>query len=186
MKRLVALLTAVVAVALTSVAVAGAHTNKPDAPAKPKPAVFHVAKTGKTAWLLGSAEVGKDGKLGAGDPDAVGSADFHIVGNNTICYGFTLTGADTPTDVHIHRGKAGVNGPVVIEFGNVPKGADGDPDGNPGASAGCKTLTTPTELNALAGIKKNPRNWYANIHTTAFPNGAVRGQLSDFLFNNDR
>jgi hypothetical protein len=185
MKRLVALLTAVAAIALTSVAVAGAHSTQPHA-AKPKPAVFHVAKTGKTAWLLGKAEVGKDGRLGAGDPDAVGSADFHIVGNNTVCYGFTLTGADTPTDVHIHRGKPGVNGPVVIEFGNVPKGADGDPDGNPGASSGCKTLTTPTELSALAGIKKNPGNWYANIHTTAFPTGAVRGQLSDFLFNNDR
>ena len=181
MKRLVAVLIAVAAVAAAGVATAGASSG-----AKPKPAVFQVAKTGKTAWLLGKAEVGKDGKLGAGDPDAVGSADFHIVNDNTICYGFTLTGADTPTIVHIHRGKAGVNGPPVIMFTNVPKGADGDPDGNPGASAGCKTLTTPEELSALAGIKKNPRNWYANIHTTAFPDGAVRGQLSDFLFNNDR
>jgi hypothetical protein len=28
-----------------------------------------------------------------------------------------------------------------------------------------------------AEIQANPRGFYANVHTTAFPGGAVRGQL---------
>jgi hypothetical protein len=32
--------------------------------------------------------------------------------------------------------------------------------------------------SALAqAILKNPHKYYANVHTAAFPNGAVRGQL---------
>jgi hypothetical protein len=29
----------------------------------------------------------------------------------------------------------------------------------------------------ISSIKKNPGNWYANLHTTTFTDGAVRGQL---------
>jgi hypothetical protein len=56
--------------------------------------------------------------------------------------------------------------------------------GDPGASSGAKTLTTPEEISALKRIRKNPRSYYVNMHTQEFPDGAVRGQLSNLLFNN--
>jgi CHRD domain-containing protein len=143
-----------------------------------------VAASEKSAYLTGRAEIGKDGRRGAGDPDAKGTAVFQLVDEQTICYGFTLDNADTPGIVHIHRGAPGRNGPPVIVFANVPKNAQGQPSGDPGTSSGCKALTTPEELAALKELRKHPRNFYVNMHTTAFPDGAVRGQLSHLLFSN--
>jgi CHRD domain len=145
---------------------------------------LRVAKSSKSAYLNGRAEIGEDGRRGAGDPDATGTAVFQIVDDQTISYGFTLEGADTPQIVHIHRGAPDENGPPVIEFANVPKDADGRPSGDPGTSSGSKTLTAPEELAALERILRNPRNYYVNMHTEAFPDGAVRGQLSHLLFSN--
>jgi hypothetical protein len=108
-----------------------------------------------------------------------------LVGKKTVCYGFTLRDAATPTVVHIHRGRAGHNGDPVIGFLNVPKDAAGDPSGDPGASSGCKVLTEPSEIKALARIKAHPRRYYVNIHTEEFSDGAVRGQLGRVLFDND-
>ena len=46
--------------------------------------------------------------------------------------------------------------------------------GDPGAASGC----TPVDSALAQAILKNPHKYYANVHTTAFPNGAVRGQLA--------
>jgi hypothetical protein len=45
--------------------------------------------------------------------------------------------------------------------------------GDPGASSGCVTV----DATLAADIQAHPRAYYANVHTTAFPGGAVRGQL---------
>jgi hypothetical protein len=108
------------------------------------------------------------------------------VDDHTVCYGFALKGADTPTMVHIHKGALGTNGPPVIAFANVPKDAAGVPAGNPGASSGCKVLTDPNEIQALARVRRNPAGYYLNIHTQSFPNGAVRGQLTPTLYDYKR
>jgi CHRD domain len=142
-------------------------------------------KAANSAYLTGKAEIDDEGENNAGDSDARGSAIFHYVGNNTICYGFTLRGAATPTIVHIHKGKAGQNGDPVIEFANVPKNAAGQPSGDPGASSGCKVLSDPNEIAALKRIKAKPYRYYLNMHTQEFPDGAVRGQLGRVLFDND-
>jgi CHRD domain len=38
---------------------------------------------------------------------------------------------------------------------------------------------------ALRRILRNPKGYYVNIHTASFPDGAVRGQLSRMLYDND-
>jgi hypothetical protein len=190
-RRVLILIAGVAAMALTAVAVAGAQTgpgyddgqNGKPQNSKQRTLKRSEAKSAKSAYLNGRAEIGQDGRRGAGDRDATGTAIFQIVDEQTVCYGFTLDNADTPQVVHIHRGAANVNGDPVITFANVPKNAEGQPSGDPGASSGCKTLT-PEEQEALARIQANPRNYYVNMHTQEFPDGAVRGQLTHLLYSN--
>jgi hypothetical protein len=187
-------LIAAAAAALASVAVAGASPNSgPDhggsgdsvkQRTSQRTVTLQVAKSAKTAYLTGKAEIGDDGRRGAGDLNASGTAVFQIVDDQTISYGFTLDDTDTPQIVHIHRGAPDENGPPLIEFANVPKDAEGQPNGDAGTSSGTKTLTSSEEIDALRRIRKNPRNYYVNMHTAEFPDGAVRGQLSHHLFNN--
>jgi CHRD domain len=189
-RRVLTPLAAAAAVALTGVAVAAAqqpyhgHGDSGKPRSSQRTITLQVAKSAKTAYLNGKAEIGKDGRRGAGDPDATGTAVFQIVDSQTISYGFTLDNTDTPQIVHIHRGAPDENGPPVIAFANVPKDAAGQPSGDPGTSSGTKTLTTPEEIAALKRIRKNPRNYYVNMHTAEFPDGSVRGQLSHQLFSN--
>jgi hypothetical protein len=145
------------------------------------------SRLSEVAYLTGQAEIDiADGQPDAGDPDAKGSANLLFVDESTVCYGFMLKGADAPTKVHIHKGVAGQNGPIVLEFANVPKDESGAPNGNPGASSGCKTAATPEEQAAMTRIRRNPPGYYVNVHTGPFPDGAVRGQLAPVFYNNER
>jgi CHRD domain-containing protein len=143
----------------------------------------HVAVT---AYLTGKAEVNDEGQDGAGDPNGKGTATFFVTDERTVCYGFALNGAEAPTAAHIHKARAGSNGDVVIDFTKgVPKDASGQPAGDPGASSGCKTLEAQSEMAALRRILSNPKGYYVNVHTASFADGAVRGQLSRMLYDND-
>jgi CHRD domain len=105
------------------------------------------------------------GQPGAGDPDGFGSASFTFDGGQ-VCFGITVANIDTPGAAHIHRGRKGENGPIVVTL-TAPTAGD------PGASSGCVTV----DAALAADIQAHPRAFYANVHTAAFPNGAVRGQL---------
>ena len=102
---------------------------------------------------------------GAGDLDGFGSASFTIDGDQ-LCFGFTVGNLDAPGAAHIHKGRKFENGPIVVPL-TQPSGGD------PGASSGCVKVDTAL----LADIEAHPRAYYANVHTSAFPSGAVRGQL---------
>ncbi|MGW4642769.1 CHRD domain-containing protein [Sphaerisporangium sp. NPDC004334] len=117
------------------------------------------------AVLLGRNEVREPGKK-VNDRDGVAVAKFRIQGNR-MYYLVQWKRTGRPTAFHIHRGKAGVNGPVVIDLLH-----DGTIRGN--SAFGSVRVK---DLSVLAGIKRNPGNWYANMHTKQFADGAVRGQL---------
>ncbi|MET8139972.1 CHRD domain-containing protein [Sphaerisporangium sp. NPDC005288] len=117
------------------------------------------------AVLLGRNEVREPGKK-VNDRDGVAVAKFRIQGNRMF-YLVQWKRTGRPTAFHVHRGKAGVNGPVVIDLLH-----DGTIRGN--SAFGSVRVK---DLSVLAGIKKNPGNWYANMHTKQFADGAVRGQL---------
>ncbi len=116
------------------------------------------------AGLLGRNEVPEPGKK-VNDRNGIAAAKFRISGNR-FYYFVQWRNTGKPTAFHIHRGRAGVNGPVVIDL--LSKGTI---RGN--TSSGSVLVKS----SLLKGIKKNPRNWYANLHTAQFPDGAVRGQL---------
>jgi hypothetical protein len=112
--------------------------------------------------LTGAAEV-----PGRGDPDGRGTATITVnPGQGEVCHELSVTGITLPaTGAHIHVGDAGESGPVVVPL-------EPPPDAN-GVSSGCAQVSR--EL-ALA-IIQDPENYYVNVHTSDFPDGALRGQL---------
>jgi hypothetical protein len=65
---------------------------------------------------------------------------------------------------HIHAGSAGVNGPVVVNLGVN--------------SAGFNRCIDGVGRDLIKAIRQHPGNYYVNIHTSTFPSGEIRGQLS--------
>jgi hypothetical protein len=81
----------------------------------------------------------------------------------------TVANLGSPINVfHIHKNVAGVAGGVVVNLVGLG-----------GAfTNGTMTVTTPIDPTTAQEMVQNPGNFYVNVHTTQFPNGAVRGQLS--------
>ena len=126
----------------------------------------HGASFALFADMNGANEISPTtGQRGAGDPDGFGSASFTFDGNQ-LCFGITVGNLDSPTAAHIHKGRKFENGPIVVPLTQPTTG-------DPGASSGCITV----DAALAADIQAHPRAYYANVHTTAFPGGAVRGQL---------
>ncbi len=77
-----------------------------------------------------------------------------------------LTGDPASPGSHIHLGAAGGNGPVIFGFNN--------PDGTwPLVGSDVWTGISDANRNALFAGET-----YFNFHTTAFPGGEVRGQIT--------
>ena len=106
------------------------------------------------ATLSGKVEVPR------GDPDGVGTAEVKITGRK-ICWEFRTAKIGKPNAAHIHKGKAGLAGPVVVPLGATYK------------TKGC-TTTTMAIANA---ISVKPGSYYVNVHNAKYATGAVRGQL---------
>ena len=119
---------------------------------------------GRVLWarLNGAQEV-----PGPGDPDGIGIAKIKLLpGYGTICFRIRVRGITLPaTAAHIHSGERGVAGPVVVSL---------DAPNAEGKARGCVTGVDPELIKA---IWMNPRSYYVNVHTTDFPDGAIRGQL---------
>jgi len=113
-----------------------------------------------TASLTGANEV-----PGPGDPDGTGTAVVSVKpSSQRLCFELSVDNIAPATAAHVHDGPAGVAGPVVVTL--TPP--------SDGSSEGCVTA----DKTLLKDIKKNPTEYYVNVHNTEFPAGAVRGQLS--------
>ncbi|SDK68404.1 CHRD domain-containing protein [Nonomuraea maritima] len=157
-KRALALPGALIAAGL----VAGALAPAAQADSSPYAAPVYFA-----AKLVGKNEVPVKGGPKVGDKDGSAFAVF-VIDRDKVSYAIRWNKTDTPSMFHIHQGKAGKNGDVKIGFF-----MDGLPKGTTAVSGTVKV----TDKALLAGIRNNPQNWYANLHTGEFPGGAVRAQL---------
>jgi hypothetical protein len=102
---------------------------------------------------------------GGGDTDGRGAA-YVLVTSSKICYGLAVNSLVKPTAAHIHKGRRGVNGPIVQPLRAPTAGSHGQ-------SGGCVSGTA----TLRSQLKSTPTQFYVNVHNTAFPNGAIRGQL---------
>lgn len=106
------------------------------------------------ATLTGKAETPK------GDPDGRGTAEIKVTGRR-VCWEIKVSRVQTIMAAHIHKGRPGVAGPVVVPFGKVFK------------AKGCTTTTAAI----AAAIQRTPSAYYVNVHNAKYPAGALRGQL---------
>jgi hypothetical protein len=101
--------------------------------------------------------------LSTGDADGSGNALFNIdPATGRICFTLTVSNIDTITAAHIHRGVAGVDGPVEVDLDVAANGLDS-----------CVFVPAATAMAIAADLG----GFYVNVHTTTAPAGAVRAQL---------
>jgi Cu/Zn superoxide dismutase len=72
---------------------------------------------------------------------------------------------------HIHQAPIGVAGPIVVPLFVAPSPPTNARHTKPSGMA------TPNAGTTGAALCQNPSPYYVNYHTTAFPGGAIRGQL---------
>jgi CHRD domain-containing protein len=109
-----------------------------------------------TVTMTGKAESPK------GDPNGRGTAKIKIeASKGELCYTLSWSAISKPVAAHIHKGKKGTAGPVVIPLFSAPK------------HSGCVKASK----SLLAKIVKSPASYYVNVHTQQFPAGAIRAQL---------
>ncbi len=84
-------------------------------------------------------------------------------GRNELCVVLAVSDIGPVTGVHLHAGRAGVTGPIVATF----------PE--PGVGAPARCVVVADEL--IRRVRNDPGQFYLDVHSPEFPNGAARGQL---------
>jgi uncharacterized protein (TIGR03437 family) len=127
------------------------------------PAITGYAATG-TAVLYAHAMRNAQGQI------VSGSVDFVVYHN--------FPDTPTVTGLHVHNGVAGVNAGVVINTGIT--GANSLTVATARGIIERQAQVLPTDMAgvaALNGLFNNPNGYYANLHTTVYVGGVLRGQL---------
>src|SRR5438132_1434864 len=93
--------------------------------------------------------------------------------NGTIAFKTRINNRHHETFIagHIHQAPVGVAGPIVVPLFVSPS--------PPTSARHIKQsgTATPNPGTTGADLCQNPSAYYVNYHTTAFPGGAIRGQL---------
>ncbi|HST83830.1 MAG TPA: CHRD domain-containing protein [Kineosporiaceae bacterium] len=151
---------------LPVLAVALAATTASPAQARVTPSAF---SSSSATPLYFSAALSGGNEIGApGDPDGSAKSLVEIEGDR-VTFAFTWKGMPAPTMGHIHVGGTGVNGAV-----KVPLFSSALPE----TAIGTAGVVAVQDAALVAAITSHPGDFYLNLHTTEFPAGAVRGQLS--------
>lgn len=112
----------------------------------------------------------------------VGAASFHVSPDRSkIEYTIKVSQIENVLFAHIHVGEFGVNGPVVVTL--IPPGSV--PSGVVSGVIGSGTITAANLQGSMAGQSledlislMESGMTYVNVHTTQFPPGEQRGQIS--------
>ena len=150
--------------------------------------IFSLVAVCAAVVLTGSAATAKNGKGVMCVLHAKLAAKNETTGSTSTAKGHTLIKVrqDGPIEFktqilnrnhetfvagHIHQAPVGVAGPIVVPLFVAP---------TPSTSARHikqSGVATPSAGTTGAALCANPSAYYVNYHTTAFPGGAIRGQL---------
>lgn len=114
--------------------------------------------------FVGTSMFGEQEVEGGAGAEASGdfSAELDMKAGR-MCYMLEVQGLVDFAAAHIHKGKRGENGPPVVTLELL--GDDGE------------DVCVAVDATLLKDIAKNRAHYYVNVHTAAFPAGAIRGQL---------
>ena len=118
------------------------------------------------AWTKFISRLSGEAEIPTGDPNANGTASIKTRGSE-VCYDLRWSGVEA-TASHIHRGAAGKNGDIVVDFFAEDSALAGN------SKSGC----VQADAEVVAAIASKPANYYVNVHSADFPKGEIRGQLA--------
>jgi hypothetical protein len=128
------------------------------------PAATGAQAATQTGRSLVTSLHGRDVVGRPGDPDGLGRARITVnAGQEQVCYRLDVSRIDEATQAHVHRGRAGENGAVVVALKAPERGR----------VTGCVGVSRETARDLL----RQPSLFYVDVHTRQYPDGAVRGQL---------
>jgi hypothetical protein len=127
-----------------------------------------------------NASLGGENEVPPNNSTAKGWASFKPT-NDSVAYQVNATGLDKVTAAHIHLGKVGENGTVVVVLFEQLDNATGPIDGTfAQANFTAADLQGPMQGKGISDLVRVMQNGetYTNVHTVAFPDGEIRGQIA--------
>jgi hypothetical protein len=119
--------------------------------------------------LLGSEEVPPV------QTDATGVAEIRPMGADSIAYSVNATNIEGVTAGHVHLGKQGENGPIVVTLFNYDSPMNGVSETGTITADKLEGPMAGKQISDLAAAGANG-TLYINIHTEQNPDGEIRGQ----------
>ena len=142
--------------------------------------VLCLASVGMAGDKSFKATLGGSDVVPPAKPMAKGEAAFQLGKDGTeLSYKVTVFDIENVTAAHIHQGAKGKNGPPVALID-----VKGKKEGKFSGTLAEGTITAKELMSSLKGktvkdlVKEiEAGNAYVNVHTKAFPDGELRGQL---------
>jgi len=129
------------------------------------------AKNGNGVMCVLHAKLTAKSETTGSTSTAKGHTQIKVRANGTIEFKTQILNKNGETFVagHIHLAPVGVAGPIVVPLFASP--------GTTARHIRQSGVATPDASTTGAALCTNPSAYYVNYHTTAFPGGAIRGQL---------
>jgi hypothetical protein len=99
--------------------------------------------------------------------------------NDMMTWKMNVTGIADATGAHIHQGKIGENGDIVVDLMKVSKHSDTAKGMIMRGNVTDSSLTGPMEGKTVGDLQTAMTNGetYVNVHTDDHPDGEIRGQV---------